>query len=178
MQYNPNNGSPLFACYSSASQQAIAIYSLTATSGGEGGGETPEPDDPVVPAGTVKGHVDSFELANGLVQTIMVKDEKGDIVRVFIDGYITTAEDVKDLAVGNEITVTGVASYDNTFNAPEGPFPRIRIRDRADIVCGAVDPDYEAPATGDTFQPMLWLSLMALTTAAGAVMLLRRKEQQ
>lgn len=26
MQYNPNNGSPLFACYSSASQTAIAIY--------------------------------------------------------------------------------------------------------------------------------------------------------
>lgn len=26
MQYNPNNGSPLFACYSSASQQPIAIY--------------------------------------------------------------------------------------------------------------------------------------------------------
>ena len=28
MQYNPNNGSPLFACYASASQQAIAIYTL------------------------------------------------------------------------------------------------------------------------------------------------------
>ena len=96
MQYNPNNGSPLFACYSSASQQAIAIYSLTATSGGEGGGETPEPE---VPTGPVKGTVVSFEKANDLVQTIMVEDEKGDLVRVFIDGYITTAEDVKDLAV-------------------------------------------------------------------------------
>ena len=31
MQYNPNNGSPLFACYSSASQTAIAIYKLTVT---------------------------------------------------------------------------------------------------------------------------------------------------
>ena len=28
MQYNPNNGSPLFACYASASQKAIAIYTL------------------------------------------------------------------------------------------------------------------------------------------------------
>ena len=46
-------------------------------------------------------------------------------------------------------------------------------------VCGAVDPEYQAPQTGDTFQPVLWLSLMALTTAAGAVMIaLRRKEQQ
>ena len=31
MQYNPNNGSPLFACYSSASQKAIAIYKLTSS---------------------------------------------------------------------------------------------------------------------------------------------------
>ncbi len=84
---------------------------------------------------TVKGSVVSYEEANGLVQTIMVKDGYGNVVRVFIDGYITTDKDVQNLAVGNLITVTGLASYDNTFNAPEGPFPRIRIRDRADIVC-------------------------------------------
>ena len=29
MQYNPNNGTPLFACYSSASQKAICIYKYT-----------------------------------------------------------------------------------------------------------------------------------------------------
>ena len=84
---------------------------------------------------TVKGTVVSFELANGLVQTIMVKDSSGDVVRVFIDGYITTANEVENLAVGASVTVTGLASYDDTFNAPEGPFPRIRIRNRADIVC-------------------------------------------
>ncbi len=89
---------------------------------------------------TVKGTVVSYELAEGLVQTIMVKDANGDIVRVFIDGYITKAEDVKNLSVGCGITVTGLASYDDTFNAPEGPFPRIRIRNRADIICT------EAPA--------------------------------
>ena len=87
---------------------------------------------------TVKGVVTSFELENGLVQTIMVKDAEGNTVRVFIDGYITTTEDVKNLAVGCEITVTGLASYDDTFNAPEGPFPRIRVRDRADVVCGEI----------------------------------------
>ena len=84
---------------------------------------------------TVKGTVESFELANGLVQTIMVKDAAGNVARVFIDGYITTSEDVKDLKVGCKITATGLASYDDTFNAPEGPFTRIRVRDRADIVC-------------------------------------------
>ena len=86
---------------------------------------------------TVKGTVESFEVVNGLVQTIMVKDENGDLARVFIDGYITTAKDVENLENGCSITATGLASYDDTFNAPEGPFPRIRVRDRADVICSA-----------------------------------------
>ena len=84
---------------------------------------------------TLRGTVVSFEESNDLVQTILVRDSAGGIGRVFIDGYITTGRDVQNLAVGREITVTGLASYDNTFNAPEGPFPRIRVRDRADVVC-------------------------------------------
>ena len=83
---------------------------------------------------TLKGVVVSFKEENGLVQTIMVRDEAGNVARVFIDGYITTGHEVENLALGAEITVTGLASYDDTFNAPEGPFPRIRIRDRADVV--------------------------------------------
>ena len=85
---------------------------------------------------TLKGYVTSVEKANGLVQTIMVRDAQGDTARVFIDGYITTGQEVKGLQVGCEITVTGCASYDDTFNAPNGPFARIRVRDRADVVCG------------------------------------------
>lgn len=85
---------------------------------------------------TLKGYVTSFEKANGLVQTIMVKDSEGNTARVFIDGYITTGKEVENLQVGCEVTVTGCASYDNTFNAPDGPFARIRIRDRADVICG------------------------------------------
>ena len=87
---------------------------------------------------TLKGVVVSFEKANNLVQTIMVRDAAGNVARVFIDGYITTSTEVENLALGAEVTVTGLASYDDTFNAPEGPFPRIRIRNRADVVCGAV----------------------------------------
>ena len=84
---------------------------------------------------TLSGTVESFELANGLVQTIMVKDENGNVGRVFIDGYITTGYDVENLAVGCAITVTGLASYDNSF---DGPAPRIRVRDRKDVVCTVV----------------------------------------
>ncbi|MBQ3532029.1 MAG: CehA/McbA family metallohydrolase [Oscillospiraceae bacterium] len=97
---------------------------------------------------TVKGTVESFAFENGLVQTIMVKDAKGDLARVFIDGYITTQKDVENLKVGCEIEVTGLASYDNTFNAPEGPFPRIRIRNRKDVVCKVAYTDVEVVIPG------------------------------
>ena len=83
---------------------------------------------------TLNGTVESFEYENGLIQTIMVKDADGNIARVFIDGYITTAEDVKDLNVGWQISATGLSSYDDTWKDTEH-FPRIRIRDRADIIC-------------------------------------------
>ena len=99
---------------------------------------------------TIKGTVVSFELENGLIQTIMVKDAAGNTARVFIDGYITKDNEVKDLAVGKTVSVTGLASYDNTFNAPDGPFPRIRVRDRADVVVGttAADPFTDISTSG------------------------------
>lgn len=89
---------------------------------------------------SLKGTIESFEEANGLIQTIMVKDANGDVARVFIDGYITTEKEVEGCKVGAEIQAIGLASYDDTFNAPEGPFPRIRIRNRADILCGDLVP--------------------------------------
>ncbi|MBO4839187.1 MAG: hypothetical protein J5493_07470 [Lachnospiraceae bacterium] len=99
---------------------------------------------------TVEGTVDSFEVVNGLIQTIMVRDENGDLARVFIDGYITTENEVVDCAEGVAISATGLASYDDTFNAPEGPFPRIRIRNRADIVCTPETPTETVQINGMT----------------------------
>ena len=84
---------------------------------------------------TVSGKVVRFEESNGLIQTVMVEDVDGGLARVFIDGYITTGHEVEGLSVGCLVTATGLASYDDTFNAPEGPFPRVRVRDRADVVC-------------------------------------------
>ena len=91
----------------------------------------------------VKGVITKVEKANGLVQTILVRDADGNECRVFIDGYITTSEDVKDAEVGREIDVVGLSSYDDTFTLADGTAiaPRIRIRDRADVKCGEmVDP--------------------------------------
>ena len=88
---------------------------------------------------TLKGFVVDYEMADGLVQTILVRDSEGKIARVFIDGYITTSYDVKNLSIGCEISATGLASYDNTFVLADGTemAPRIRIRDRNDVVCTA-----------------------------------------
>ena len=97
---------------------------------------------------TVNGTVVSFELENGLIQTIMVKDAAGNTARVFIDGYITKDNEVKDLAVGKTVSATGLASYDDTFAG--GPAPRIRVRDRADVVVGtmAADPFTDISTSG------------------------------
>ena len=88
---------------------------------------------------TLKGFVVGYEMADGLVQTILVRDSEGKIARVFIDGYITTSYDVANLSIGCEISATGLASYDNTFVLADGTemAPRIRVRDRSDVVCTA-----------------------------------------
>ena len=88
---------------------------------------------------TLNGFVVGYEMADGLVQTILVRDSEGKIARVFIDGYITTSYDVANLSVGCQISATGLASYDNTFVLADGTpmAPRIRVRDRNDVVCTA-----------------------------------------
>ncbi len=85
---------------------------------------------------TVSGTVTKIIMANGLPESIYVKDSSGSVARVFIDGYITKDKAIANLAVGCSIAATGLASYDNTY-ADTGAFPRIRVRDRADVVCTA-----------------------------------------
>ncbi|MBQ9592838.1 MAG: CehA/McbA family metallohydrolase, partial [Lachnospiraceae bacterium] len=89
---------------------------------------------------TLKGTIESFEEVNGLIQTIMVKDENGDLARVFIDGYITTGAEVVGCVVGAAIEATGLSSYDDTW-PDTNYFARIRIRNRADIICGSAKAD-------------------------------------
>ena len=87
----------------------------------------------------IKGTITRVEEAEGKIQTIMVKDAAGNEARVFIDGYITKDKEVQNAIVGNQVEAVGLASYDNTFVLSNGTpvYPRIRIRDRADVVCTA-----------------------------------------
>ncbi len=86
---------------------------------------------------TLKGVVTKITMANGLVESIYIIDAEGTVGRAFIDGYITADNEVKDLEVGRAITVTGVASYDNTYAIEHDSYARIRVRDRADIITSA-----------------------------------------
>ena len=86
----------------------------------------------------IKGTITRVEEAEGKIQTIMVRDAAGKEARVFIDGYITKDKEVQNAIVGNQVEAVGLASYDNTFYLDGKQIaPRIRIRDRADIVCTA-----------------------------------------
>ena len=87
----------------------------------------------------IKGTITRVEEAEGKIQTIMVRDAAGKEARVFIDGYITKDTEVENAVVGNLVEAVGLASYDNTFVLSDGTpvYPRIRIRDRADVVCTA-----------------------------------------
>ena len=87
----------------------------------------------------IKGTIIRVEEAEGKIQTIMVRDAAGKDARVFIDGYITKDKEVQNAIVGNQVEAVGLASYDNTFVLSDGTpvYPRIRIRDRADVVCTA-----------------------------------------
>ena len=87
----------------------------------------------------IKGTITRVEEAEGKIQTIMVKDAAGNEARVFIDGYITKDTEVENAVVGNLVEAVGLASYDNTFVLSDGKpvYPRIRIRNRADVVCTA-----------------------------------------
>lgn len=131
---------------------------------------------------TLKGHVTAIEMAEGKVQTILVKDAAGKVARVFIDGYICSDTEVKDLKVGCEIAATGLASYDNTFVLADGTAiaPRIRISNRADVVCTACtcgESGGDTPKTGDGAHMVLWVSMMTVTTLAGAALVLTRKRR-
>ena len=131
---------------------------------------------------TLKGHVTAIEMAESKVQTILVKDADGKVARVFIDGYICSDTEVKDLKVGCEIAATGLASYDNTFVLADGTAiaPRIRISNRADVVCTACtcgESGGDTPKTGDSAHMVLWVSMMTVTALAGAAMVLTKKRR-
>ena len=83
---------------------------------------------------TLNGTVTNITMANGLVESIYIRDAEGVVARAFIDGYITPAKTIDNLVVGCDISVTGLGSYDNTYAIEHDSYARIRVRDRDEIV--------------------------------------------
>ena len=84
---------------------------------------------------TISGIIRDVRTVAGLPYTVMVEDEAGNQVRTLIGNNITPSVSIEELSEGHQIVVTGVAYYDSNFNAPNGPFAGIRVRNRADVVC-------------------------------------------
>lgn len=82
----------------------------------------------------VSGTITELDYANGIIESIFIKDDSNVVARVFIDGYITSTKVIENLQVGSRLTAVGLSSID-----PDGP--RVRVRDRADITCTLVTPD-------------------------------------
>ena len=76
----------------------------------------------------VSGTVTRIEKSNNVVESIFVQVGSGEECRVFIDGYITKDKTIANLVVGSNITAVGMSSI-----STEGP--RIRVRDRDDVIC-------------------------------------------
>ncbi len=71
--------------------------------------------------------------SDGTLETIMVRDETG-TARVFIDGYIMSDYEL-DIKVGDIISAIGLASITvDTENVDGGFIPRMRVRNRTEIV--------------------------------------------
>lgn len=85
----------------------------------------------------VEGTVTKIHTVNELVESIYVIDSLNEETRIFIDGYITPEKEISGLAVGCFVSAVGLSSKDTSY---EGSIARIRIRDRADIVCTKTEP--------------------------------------
>lgn len=70
---------------------------------------------------------------NGVVGQIMFNDDSG-AARAYINAYITPGVDLSHLAVGDTVIVTGLASVGENFSSLTEFLPRLRVRDRNEIV--------------------------------------------
>lgn len=85
----------------------------------------------------LEGTVVTTTVANGILQSIILRDSTGGLARVFIDGYITPDYDLSFVKAGALISVEGLGSYDapleNTPGYESLAGHRLRISDRAKI---------------------------------------------
>jgi hypothetical protein len=82
---------------------------------------------------TVTGEVSDVHKTGSIVSQFTVTDDSGVGARVYINAYITTDVDLSFVKNGETVTVTGLASIGENQTS-SNPMPRIRVRDRNEIV--------------------------------------------
>ena len=103
----------------------------------------------------VSGTVTSLGYSSdGALETIMVNDGT-DTARVFIDGYIMSSY-IIDVKVGDHVEATGLASITVDTEDPDGGFiPRIRVRNRAEIIVTPGLPDVDGDGDVDSIDALI-----------------------
>jgi len=130
----------------------------------------------------VSGTVYSLGYAtDGTLETIMIKDSAGDLARVFIDGYIMSGyRGLDNIKVGDIISAIGIGSITvDTASVDGGYVPRLRVRDRSEIVYSTPgeeepsNPGGENPNTGDNSMDA-GLAVLFMLSLAGIVLIRKR----
>lgn len=87
----------------------------------------------------VQGTVEKVEMANGVVSQFILKDEKGDEAKVFVDGYILSGTTGKNtladsiVKVGNTVSAVGLL-YKHPEGSSDVSVPVLRVRDCDEVV--------------------------------------------
>ena len=128
MRYNPNNGSPLFACYAAdkTTGTLVSIYKYVGTN--EGGGETPEPKvlKSIAVSGATTNYVVGNEFKRPTVTATYNDETTADVTAsATFSGYNMTVAGTYTVTVSyTEGEKTATATYQITVvesqNLPEG----------------------------------------------------------
>ena len=93
----------------------------------------------------VTGRVKDIVSDQGVVGQITINDGTGPAL-IYINGYITKNKDLSDVKIGKEISAIGLASIGENFQSKTEFLPRIRVRDRSEIIITK-----NAPSSGGSY---------------------------
>ena len=89
-----------------------------------------------------------YKDASGTINQFTINDGSGPAI-VFINGYITKGTALSSITDGATVSVVGLASIGEVVS-DSNVHPRIRVRDRSEIIVTASAPNYPTVPSGDT----------------------------
>lgn len=95
----------------------------------------------------VSGEIMDVTMKDGVIESIIVKDETGTMT-IFIDGYIMPTFLMVNIEIGNQITAVGLSSISIDDNG--NPINRIRVRNRSEVTATVADDPVDSIVIPDT----------------------------